>query len=247
VKAGRYDLFRCRIRILESEADLEEIVKGWRRSRYLEIGRLRVGFERPSLRIYWAGTELTTRHGGFTSICSGTMWHDSLQAYWRFEKKDDNTGVACGRWRRLPLEQVWTVSLVDEHTVTWSIDLHAAEQVEMEECDTSLMVANGYNRWSTGYGEGAFPPIRHENDWEHASGQYRAGRYVSAHADRETFPSIKMEFRGPRDDFIGTAVNTGRNMSARVLQCLDILDRGRRIIAPGEYRLLDLTIHIGEP
>jgi len=242
----RYELFRSRVRIIESDAELEEIIAERRRARSLELGRLRAAFDRASLRIYWDGAELTSRHGGFTSVCSGNIWHDSLQAYWRHDKKDERTLVARGKWRRLPIEQIWTVSVADEHTINWEIDLVVEGQIEAEEFDTSLMVTTSYNRWATDYGEGEFPEIRHKDDWEHASGEYKRGIFVSAHSEEERLPSIRMEFKGPREDFICTAVNTGQSLSARALQCLDILGRGRRAVQPGEYRLLDLTIHIGE-
>ncbi len=123
--------------------------------------------------------------------------------------------------------------------------LEAAETVTLQEYNVSVGLSAQYAHWRTSTEEGAFPDFDPEQqEWRHVNRDYAAGGF--AEASGGGLPVVRLE-PGPADRLHMTAINTGYNIRARVLQGIGAADQqGLLRFEPGRHSLFDGRIALSE-
>jgi len=145
INPGKYTYFEGKI-ILDKEVKLNE---EYASAQVVELnkGGLRFVFDQGKGRIFFEEKELTSGLGAYTSVRSSGVWHDSYQAAWKVNQKDDNKIVVFGDWPYLPISQISQIELIDENSILWTIDMEIHEEVDLEIEQVNLMLSSGYKTW----------------------------------------------------------------------------------------------------
>ncbi|MBL7196977.1 MAG: ABC transporter ATP-binding protein [Candidatus Omnitrophica bacterium] len=218
----------------------------------LEQGELRFIFDRGRGRIYWKDRELTKRLGLYTSLRSGYRWHDSQsKAVWDVKKRTKDTIEVLGRWLYLPIIQRWQIRLKRGNIIEFNVEMKVNSEVEVDRLQTNIMLIEQYKEWVSAKDKGFFSDFKGniDDDWEvlwsNANGVKKYDSYVGVFKNCEgkdsCLPTVKFHTQGIDPGWCLNVVNADLFHKGRVLQCLD---KGKRLLLPGEYPYYKGTIEI---
>ncbi|MFH0940914.1 MAG: ATP-binding cassette domain-containing protein [Candidatus Omnitrophota bacterium] len=168
-------------------------------------------------RLYYDGLELTTGLGGYTSLRSGGIWHDSSRAFWQVKECSACRMVVVGEWVHLPIKQIWTYVLKDGR-LSWGIEMEVYKGVALELMQTNIMLDPLYENWSV---DGCAPQ-RFADDFSYdydilpfRSWYGKSHQLIAGSSQR---PKIIFEEHGANGVFRGIIENTDVVQSGRLLQ-----------------------------
>lgn len=124
----------------------------------IKSGNLEFVFEQGAGKLFFAGKELTTGLGMYTSIRSLGTWYDSYQSTWDLISTISNKIITCGNWPYIPISQYWEVELLDDKSIRWTVDMEVYDEIYFEIEQTNLMLIPEYRQWIiAGLQKGDFP------------------------------------------------------------------------------------------
>jgi len=241
---GRHELMTIEIDLARSREDIEGHVRAREAERTLTSGLLSARFEHGTLRIHAQDQELTALAGVYTSLLVGNLWNDSVNFQWEQPLRDGDTLRAAGRSRRFPMGQDWEMEVVEEG-LALRVWLTVQEPVDVQEYHASICLRSDYDRWQTVQESGAFPPFEPgRQTWQHANRDYGPGR--EAKALSSALPSVTFAATAEGTPFRMTAINTGYDQNARVLQALRTPEAGVMHFDAGRHLLFEGRVALGE-
>jgi hypothetical protein len=228
---------------------IRERLKDARRDRvgFLTCGDLSLIFEKGAFRLLVNDKEVTRGHGAYSSILSQGIWIDSVTADWRVESQSENELVAIGNSRRIPIRQIWRISLESASSIRWSVDMEVEDKATVSRRHVSLLLPTDYTKWLTENDSGEFPMIRSsETEWIHLTHRDERVRFMAAipDASREALPFICVEAEelAPRVAF--HVINSSYAENARVLQVLELQPGDRAELMPGKQKFASVVIQL---
>ena len=183
--------------------------------------------------------------GFYTSFRVSGKWHDSHSAaLWKIPLASDNKIEALGQWRRLPIEQRWSL-LFEKDQIDISIVLILKEDVCFERMQTNLMVSQEHIKWEAGESMGEFPAFKKDikDDWQclWAGGQTSTLISAMTQAGKGQTQKISLCLKKEIEEMSLKIVNSDMCHRGRVLQygC-----SGEREFLKGEYSVFEGTIKV---
>lgn len=217
----------------------------------LETGRLSLVFEHGKIRLFWRGLELTKRLGLYSSMQYNDIWCDSAQAVWSIEQVHQNKLVAVGSWPWIPLIQYWDITLLNENSILWNIELEVWEHIILQKGQVNLMLSDAYKEWFVEKkirGEFSRKFMDHNGIfWDRLwCGDTSLPIGVKGvHPENNVIPPVTFVCQGGHQDRYFVIENTDTLFQSRVLQCEVLLNNGFTLYNDKE-NLLSTTIVINE-
>lgn len=216
-------------------------------ARQLRTRSFRAIFDGGCIRLFKDDAEITRNLSVYASMRSSFGWHDSTQAAWEIEKSGARGFVARGRWKNLPVIQIWRFELASEQVLKWNIIMEVLKETALDREQANVMLSGDYAQWRVAEGpQGAFPRAFRsdvDDDWDRLwmgpAGDLISAEHLGGVLPRVSFRSFSSD---PNPKML--VVNSEPFFEARVLQ---YLRSNRGVLAPGQYPYFDGEIRIGEP
>ncbi|MFC1754925.1 ABC transporter ATP-binding protein [Thermoproteota archaeon] len=212
----------------------------------IESGPLQVIFNNGRLYLLWEGEEITRGQGGMSSILTN-IWHNSTEADWEIKGISEKQITAVGKWRRLPLSQVWNIIINNENEIEWSIEMEIQEQMIIRKYNTNLLLSTKYQEWHTSHESGNFPEIRPGEEWVHLDSKKFTNKFIGVkecNSSEGFLPSVTINLKEGK--FIDTILNADYPTTSRVLQRLKAVPPEKNKYEPGKFNDFEGTIQIGK-
>lgn len=228
---GRHALVTVTLDLGVSEEELIRRMKAAETERTLVVGPLAARFWNGTVRLIYAGREVTAFSHVYASMLVGNLWHNSMSLHWGPVVRREGRLEATGESRRFPLCQSWALYPADEG-VGLEIWLDVREAMDIEEYHTSVCLKAEYERWETEHESGAFPPFDPRRQaWRHANRRYEPSSFIRARGPG--LPTVTMRTAPDAPPVRMTAINTSYDQNARVLQALRAPEAGALHLEPG--------------
>lgn len=213
----------------------------------LERKELSFFFDNGKGRLFWKNRELTKGLGLYTSIFSSGFWQDSEGADWQITKVSEEKMILRGKWRSLPIIQVWEIELTEDTGIIWKIEMEVFEDVIIEgEQQTNVMLTNEYETWLTEDGSRDSFTNSFNEEWitlfERGADVIKS---VSAINPTHRLPSISLKYNKLGVDYYLSILNTSSSFCARKLKCYKI-KRNDKKYTPGKYLYFNGKIEVGD-
>ncbi|MDP3041915.1 MAG: hypothetical protein Q8N62_04190, partial [Candidatus Omnitrophota bacterium] len=158
---GYYKWGSGRIKIIEDKAVIDRYIENEREKLILAKSfgsdKLRLFFDEGEAKILWNELELTKGIGMHIALNVNGNWYDSLHAEWQFKKLSQEKIYINVRYRDIPVEQKWTLSLTGEEELVWDVDIQVKETLQIPHKKISLFLSDKYTHWFNSSEEGEFP------------------------------------------------------------------------------------------
>jgi len=212
----------------------------------LEKDKFSVLAQDDGVKLFWEGKELTQSVGLNTSVCVFGLWYDSSKARWDIAKNGNNELILRNSWRNIPLSQEWRISLTENNSLNWQVQMFVDSKIEIEESKASLMLSPIYNRWKVENEEGKFP---FSMNWNQASLKNTLAKQVSISSNgfkQSGLPQIKMDFT-KSDGLVQPQIqNSNKIINARIISARRKELNGYKVFLPGNYEYFSAQINIGD-
>jgi hypothetical protein len=215
----------------------------------LSVGNFSLGFGNKKISLKAQTGEITKKMGFYTSLRSKGYWYDSSSsAVWGVRSYSEKNLEIFLKWAYLPIEQLWKIS-VDNDCIYWNITMTVHESIEVDRCQTNIMVSEKYSEWFTESQKGVFPSFLGgiDDDWQviHSSlpGSDKK-HFIGLAGKRENglvLPFIRLFTHSKKGK--ANILNSDLYHRGRLLQ---YLESDKLIIEPGEYEYFKGDIVISE-
>jgi len=213
--AGKHLLFEGRLSIGQDK--IFEVEKRQDDKPGMVSDKVSLVFDDGCSRLYYDGLELTTGLGGYTSLRSGGIWHDSSRAFWQVKECSARRMVVAGEWVHLPIRQIWTYVLKDGR-LSWGIEMEVYKRVSLELMQTNMMLDPLYENWSVDGGVTQRFPDDFSYDYDILPFRSWYGKSHQLIAGSSKRPKIIFEEHGADGVFLGIIENTDIVQRGRLLQ-----------------------------
>lgn len=195
-------------------------------------------FDNGCVRLFSNGKELTKKHAFYTSLRHKGRWHDSvLMARWEVLENNARFIKAQGRWRELPMSQIWEISLDEQMRVFLNVRLMLDQGLAFERLQTNLMLSEEYLEWCGGGVKGPFPDFRGDIDddwdlvWTEDGAEKKSDRFIGVASKAvRVLPAVSFSLDANNGSGCLNVVNSDLYFRGRVLQHLikndAVLDTG---------------------
>ncbi|MBU1925731.1 MAG: ABC transporter ATP-binding protein [Candidatus Omnitrophica bacterium] len=144
----------------------------------LEKDQLRLVFNNGKLFLNWGDILLTPDPGMHAVFRVKDKWHNSFQADWTVEQKQENKLVARGQLYQLDSIQIWRIEVLNNYDININIEMDDSQPLEMQEGCTNLTLTNAYSHWRTYLEADKFPQITEADRYQAALLQENINRNV---------------------------------------------------------------------
>ena len=169
----------------------------------------------------------------YTSCLVGNLWNDSPSLRWGNVRRVGDKLEVTGESRRFPFAQHWELEEIEEG-LAFRVWLEAFEPIEIQEYQTSVLLIPEYDRWETEHETGCYEPLTPDDtDWRHLNKDYATGRFIRAQGP--DLPPVVLKNAAEDMPLHMTAVNTGCQQNARVMQALRTAEGGLPQFSPGRH------------
>ena len=224
LSVGRHELMTLSIDLGLTEDQVSKRAQARQCERALISGGLMARFESGRVRLTYDGEELSSFLHFYTSLLIGNLWNDSFHLQWGMPQREGNTLRIRGESRRFAFSQCWQIEAV-EAGVAFRIELDVAQPLDVQEYQASVVLRSEYSHWETPHEAGPYPDFdAGQADWRHANRDYATGDYAKAFSP--LLPSVMLKTTASGTPFRMTAINTGCQEKARVLQALRTPEAG---------------------
>ncbi|MFA5119264.1 MAG: ABC transporter ATP-binding protein [Candidatus Omnitrophota bacterium] len=203
----------------------------------VQSDKLRFVFEKGRGELFWDGVELTKRMGFYTALRSGGRWYDSSSsALWKV-RQEDSFVVAEGKWRHLPVSQLWEIRIRNGVSVDVAVKMTVEEEIEVDRLQANLMLLERYTRWTAGGNNGEFPDFKDslDDDWDSIHREADGSACVGVEAVNglsERMPAVSVSPGRSSFAWVPAIINSDMYHRGRVLQ---VLNSKEQKIPAGEY------------
>jgi len=205
----------------------------------LSKGELTLIFNNGKLNIFFKEKELTHNYGGYSAIFAGEMWHETVKATWEIQQTSEDQLKCSGRFRSLPLNQIWEIEILDEDSIRITISLEILKRCILDEFHTSFLLSDDYKQWFSEIETGEFPEITaQDREWIHLNRHNHPSEFCGVRSienDTSSLPPVVVDYSHNKKDFIATLLNSDCTLKSRVIQWLRIFPKKERIFEPGSY------------
>ncbi len=238
--AGSHILFEGRLsigqdKIFEVEARQNDRPK-------IASDKFSLVFDEGRNRLYYGGQELTAGLGGYTSLRSSGIWHDSSQAFWSVKEFSQHRIIVCGEWVYLPIKQVWTLVIKDGR-LSWDIEMEVYKGLPIEIMQINVMLNPIYENWSVDGSVSQPFPRDFPEDYDILPFRSWHGKSRQLIAESSQLPKIIFEKQvGANGAFHGIIENTDIVQRGRLLQ-YQHAQRGD--VSAGVHKYFEGLLYVG--
>jgi hypothetical protein len=203
-------------RIMLDIPDIDNYLKNLNDEFVLSNGKLRLAFDNGRIILSYDGINLTKAGHIFTSIYANAKWHWSNLGHWEVKKEKDNKLSAKGRWRNLPIIQIWEIELINESSFLWKINMQVKDEVDIEQQYVYFLCAQDYKYWFSEYGRGNFPKEFLEIEMDMVQRCIPDGTIGLQNKDNQ-LPLLSLQFSKELNNF-AKVINSDFYNKARILR-----------------------------
>ncbi len=187
----------------------------------LSKGPLTVLFERGKLILFWKGIELTKNCCIFTQIFASNQSQWSVDAKWEIITFDPHHLRARGIWTLLPIEQHWSIELLDENSFIWRVRMIVRSDFDIRTDTVNIMLTDDYRQWFSRSASGHFPEEFFEQFGQRIINLGADEPCVGVKAvrlNRFTLPCVETEIVTSGEKFIPQVTNTEAKIRSRTIE-----------------------------
>ncbi len=234
--------FSGKIVFLENEVSIEKYLKEEKQPFYdfyilsSKDKDLTLAFDDEGLHLFWQELKLTKGFGLYTSVFSRNLWQDSGCAVWKVTENDGQKMTLKGKWHLLPLIQTWNLTVKEDRSILWTIEMEILENLIFEkEQQTNLMLSEEYKQWISQNGlEGILSDSFTEEWAPFFFGSADSVKSILVKNPSSRLPSVSLECDGSRTDFFLGILNSSSSFYTRNLKCYKMIPKGKKYL-PGQY------------
>ena len=184
-----------------------------------KVGRLTLNFCENGLHLFWDGMRLT-RDTGMLSLVSlkNGKAHESSLGLWNVSKAGENKILLTTKYGILPVEESWSIEVLDEKQIKVDIVLNAQEKIEISKFKVGLVLSERYSKWVDSWGEGYFPLI---NDVSEVELRNPNTQFVGLRGRKKLkgqLPTVLLDMAKNNENLRLCVKNAGRPLGARVIE-----------------------------
>lgn len=217
----------------------------------LQRGSLKLIFNNGKIILLWDNKMLSKGLGGYTSLLSYGIWHESASAAWECKEVTPSKIITVGRWLYLPITQVWQIELKEENIISWIIDMEINDKVYFQNEQTNIMLSERYKNWTNSNKERgrlpdyfSSPGIEWQTIWQRDATSESYIAVLGLQDDRESLPSVSFYCDDKNGKYVAKVINADSLLKGRVLQYLrDKIERESEF-SPLNYRYFEGRIRI---
>lgn len=217
----------------------------------LQSDVLKFSFDNGRGVLQWGEKQLTTKMGFYTSLFWQKRWFDSQsQAVWEIKEKKEKFIVVLGKWRHLPISQIWSIYHNEKNVFEVNIAMQVHEEISFDCLQTNIMLSERYNKWFTQSDQGSFPEFKGDIDdnwdivWPYSSVRQSQPMYVGVSnqsLDKTLLPGIKLFCHARQKNERLNVVNSDLYYRGRVLRCSQ---NEKTFFLPGQYQFYTGKIEV---
>jgi hypothetical protein len=221
LKTFRFILRLSLVFFKEKLGYFREAVEEELKEKGLKVGRLILVFDTSGVRLYWDGMKLTRGEGFVTYISINSEDKKACQPSFIFSnlKKIDGTKLllkrSCGS---LSLEETWTIEVIDEKQIDWSVKIEAKKDIEILEEKVAVILSGKYCKWIDSWGEGRFYPVHEYREVELRNPETKVIGVRGRKKFKGQLPTILLDMSSNDDGFCPSVKNSPSILGARVIE-----------------------------
>ncbi|MFC1514915.1 B12-binding domain-containing radical SAM protein [Candidatus Omnitrophota bacterium] len=223
--------------------EIERIVQ----EKGLEVGRLRVVFEKSGIALYWKEILLTRNVGLFTSIhLKDGQSHSSSLGCWDCRKTGPTELVLRTNYGLVPVQEVWRIEVIDEKQIDWNAEIEVEKDIEVRERRVAIILSERYRTWVDSWGEGLFPSL---DDLRAVKTKNPNSSFVGLRGRKKLkgqLPTVLLDISNNNGDFSPSVKNAEAPLGARVIEARTLHPADNGKCPAGRHRLFSGRIVIVE-
>lgn len=243
LQIGRHNIANMTLALNVTPDEATAMASTWEQRRIFNLGEYRAQLENGYVTLSRSEKSITQNVHAHVQLCIGGMWIISRMFQWSQAWQEDGWTQIKGTSARMSATQHWMLK-VEENHLCWKVLLECDKPTTLQEYNVSIGLIAEYQTWKTDQESGTFPDFdqsRHE--WEHLNKSYNTGKYIRAQGP--SLPNITLECGANSPELFMTALNTGCDQQARVLQALRTPGRGDALtFTPGIHTLFEGAIRL---
>jgi len=202
----------------------------------LTKGKLTLMFNNGKINFFFDGKAITRSYGGYSAIYGQSIWHESTKATWKIIESSEDYLKCSGKFRALPLNQIWEIKILDENSIEFKLSLEILEMCSIDEIHFSHLLSDDYTQWFSEVETGVFPDITSlDREWIHLNRQNYPSAFCGVIESDSELPGIAVDFSSMEKNYIATMLNSDCTLKSRVIQCLKIFTKTDKIFESGIY------------
>jgi len=209
----------------------------------LARGRLSVVLNNGKLYLNWDGVPLTKHVGGHTTLffahSNSNFSLVSDKAVWQIQNHNEEKITAQGKWLNFSGVQNWEISLKDDNTVHWQVDIEVFEEVKLVQKEITLMLTDAFTGWFNLCNHKAFPEFFcHGQEREEIDSRNTEKSFMglsAANSGGQSLPEVFFEFYEKSNNCFSIIGNTGQDFCARFLQMRTVATKEESACGPNTH------------
>ena len=207
-------------------------------------GRTKIICSDCGVRLFWNSAEITKGSGLNVGIHTLKLWTDSTKADWQILENTNDYCKIKVIFRDLPLGQVWSIKIKDEHRIDWQIEMEIKKQLHIDEFRIVCLVNSTYKNWVSDYQQENFPRL--DNNWRDLYLSNTPSSLVGARfpIEGEFYPPFILEAQDK--NLFSLIQNSTLGINAHIIGFRHIALKEQQDYSPGYYHLFTGTINLFE-
>ncbi|MFC1514913.1 hypothetical protein ACFL5X_03330, partial [Candidatus Omnitrophota bacterium] len=202
---------------LQEEKRFRKAQEEEKKRRTLVKGTFRLYLDHQNrIHMYYDGNEFTKGPGLHAGIFSDGAWYSSSDSDAAIKRLSPDTLSIHFVHNRLPLTQIWRLSLGAKGILTWNVSLDLKEPLSIDKRNISLFLSKVYRRWMTDSAQGSFP-LDFGVEWRSIYSSRSTMKFTGASSDHRNFPGIIFKDARGRKTY-PLINNSDLQLSSRVLE-----------------------------
>lgn len=210
----------------------------------LSYNKMRLIMDNGRATLYYNGINLTKAGHMGTSIFVNGRWYFSNMAHWEVKKERGNKLIAFGRWKDIPILQIWKLELTENFSILWEVDIDVVQEVNIQRQRLSLMFSETYEYWLSSYKRGRFPQVFLE---EHVDMLQRCivDGIIGLQSEDNKFPGVFLKLT-KQSNIFGKILNSDFYNKARILNVEKIEPEANTKFLPGKYPYFSTEVYFNK-
>lgn len=207
-------------------------------------GKLKIIASGNGINILWDGNEVTQGVGLNIAINTLGLWTDSGKAQWLLMEKTPRLLKCRVLFKYLPLFQIWTISIENDGSIVWQIDMETSEWLHIDEFRVICLINANYKTWFVNDRQADFQ--RQDKNWHDLYLTDETAQLVGARFPAEATPLPAFILENQYSTALPLIQNPPVDTDGHIIGLRHINSKEKKSYAAGYYHVFTGKIKLCE-
>ncbi len=224
--------------------DINDYISKAQKEFVISSGKLKLAFDNGRLTVFFNNIALTKADHIYSAFFVKQRWLTSDSAVWTIEKETDNKMVARGSWDDLGIHQIWRISVHEDCSFTWDVDIEVNQEVVIEQQRLRCFFSEGFKLFFSELISESFSDVFNDVDVDLLKRCISLGN-VSLQDPSGKLPVLSLSFSEKLGNFI-KVFNSDYYSKARLLHLEKVEPETNVKFSPGRHECFKTKFSLNE-